>query len=90
MLFYTNQSRQSESILKEQRAKMRDRLDELRELKRMAHLGRNLLESGDFDAFGLLMDEAWKLKKMLAPSISNDVIDDIYSTAKNAGAFGGR
>ena len=90
MLFYTNQSRNSESILKEQRAGMHDRLDVLRELKRMAHSGRTLLESGDFDAFGLLMDEAWKLKKTLAPKISNNVIDDIYTTAKNAGALGGK
>lgn len=90
MLFYTNQSRSSATILKEQQLEIPRRLDQLRELKRMAHQGRCLLESGDFDAFGILMDEAWKLKKSLAPGISNDLIDEIYTTARKAGALGGK
>lgn len=90
MLFYTNQSRNSESILKEQKQGMHRRSDELRELKSMAHRGRSLLENGDFDSFGMLMDDAWKLKKTLAPRISNRQIDDIYAAAKKAGALGGK
>lgn len=90
MLFYTNKSRNSESILKKQQDGMRERMGVLRELKQMAHQGKAFLEAGEFDEFGKLMHDAWTLKKTLAPQISNSVIDDIYAKARKAGALGGK
>jgi D-glycero-alpha-D-manno-heptose-7-phosphate kinase len=90
MLFYTKTPRQSANILKEQQKRIPDRMEVLREIKSMAYQGRKLLELGDFDAFGCLLDEAWKIKKTLAPNISNPTIDDIYRTAIKAGALGGK
>jgi D-glycero-alpha-D-manno-heptose-7-phosphate kinase len=90
MLFYTNNSRRSESILDEQRNNIQDRMDVLREMKSMAYKGRKLLECGDFESFGCLLDESWKLKKSLASKISNPVIDEIYDAACQAGAMGGK
>ena len=39
---------------------------------------------------GLLLNEAWKKKKMLSNSISNEHIDQIYQLGINAGAYGGK
>ena len=90
MLFYTNHPRKSESVLTEQRKEIVNRMDELRELKQMALDGRKMIESGDFDAFGKMLDQGWRLKKSLASKISNEAIDDVYLTALKAGAIGGK
>nr|NGX41626.1 D-glycero-alpha-D-manno-heptose 7-phosphate kinase [Candidatus Anoxychlamydiales bacterium] len=39
---------------------------------------------------GLLLDESWQLKKQLSSKISNSKIDESYSKAKKAGAYGGK
>jgi D-glycero-alpha-D-manno-heptose-7-phosphate kinase len=90
MLFYTNNSRRSESILDEQRNNIQHRMEVLGEMKEMAYKGRALLESGDFDRFGCMLDEAWRLKKSLASKISNEWIDILYDQACQAGALGGK
>ena len=90
MLFFTNHTRRSESVLAEQKANIDERMDVLRALKEMAHRGRALLEAGDLDAFGRLLHEGWELKKRMASKISNGGLDAIYQAARQAGALGGR
>ena len=51
---------------------------------------RQQLYEGRLDDFGLLLHEAWLLKKQLATKISTDVIDELYDTAIAAGALGGK
>ncbi len=90
MLFYTNKTRHSEEVLTEQKAHIADRLEVLRSLKEMAGQGRALLEKGDFDLFGRLLHQGWELKKQMASKISNGTIDELYATARKAGALGGK
>jgi len=90
MLFFTNHTRRSESVLSEQKANIDQRMDVLRGLKEMAHRGRALLEAGDFDAFGRLLHDGWEMKKRMATRISNDGLDAIYEAARRAGALGGK
>jgi D-glycero-alpha-D-manno-heptose-7-phosphate kinase len=90
MLFYTNTPRLSESVLTEQKSQIRNRFATLQKIKALAIEGRKLLESGDFDAFGRLLDEGWQLKRSLASKVSNDQIDEIYRLARKAGALGGK
>jgi D-glycero-alpha-D-manno-heptose-7-phosphate kinase len=90
MLFFTDQQRKAESILVEQRANIDAHRPALRELKTMAHTGRQLLETGDFDSFGRLLHESWLVKKSLASKISNPKIDAMYDSARAKGAFGGK
>jgi len=90
MLFFTNVTRRSESVLNEQKANIDDRMDVLRGLKALAYQGRELLQQGDFDAFGRLMHQGWQLKKQMASRISSGDIDDLYTTALKAGALGGK
>lgn len=90
LLFFTGVSRKADNILKEQKKNMKDRVVVLRDIKQMVHEARTVLASGDFDAFGLLMHESWKLKKSLADSITNGAIDEMYELARRCGAIGGK
>jgi D-glycero-alpha-D-manno-heptose-7-phosphate kinase len=90
LLFYTGITRQADTILVEQKNNIKDRISVLREIKQMAIQARSELEAGDFDAFGSLMHQSWELKKKMAGSISNGTINEIYETARRAGAVGGK
>jgi D-glycero-alpha-D-manno-heptose-7-phosphate kinase len=90
MLFFTGMSRDSSSILKEQVGNLKDRLNELREIKHMAHEARCAIEEEDFDRLGVLLHQSWELKKRLAGTISNERINEMYETAQRAGAIGGK
>jgi len=90
LLFFTGLSRRADNILKEQKENIKDRIAVLRELKQMVHEARRNLDNGDFDAFGLLLHESWKLKKRLAGQITNGTIDDMYEMARRSGAIGGK
>lgn len=90
LLFYTNIARKAESVLGEQVQNMEQRRDILREMKGLALQARSALEADNFYEFGLLLDQSWQLKKQLASRVSNDTIDDLYNTAKAAGAIGGK
>lgn len=90
MLFYTNVQRRAESVLTEQRQNLMQNLSALRELKGMAYQGKKLLEEGNFEAFGRLLNDGWRLKKRLSSNISNPSLDEIYTAALRAGALGGK
>lgn len=90
LLFFTGVSRRADSILREQKENIKDRITVLREMKQMVYEARKVLTNGDFDAFGLLMHESWKLKKRLAQTITNGAINDLYELAMRSGAIGGK
>jgi D-glycero-alpha-D-manno-heptose-7-phosphate kinase len=90
LLFFTGVSRRASNILKEQKENIKDRITVLREMKQMVYEARRVLTNGDFDAFGLLMHESWKLKKRLAGTITNGTINDVYELARRSGAIGGK
>lgn len=90
LLFFTGVSRSASSILKEQTHNIRDRIGELREIKHMAQQARTDLQKGNLDRLGVLLHQSWELKKRLAGTISNGMIDEIYEGARRAGAIGGK
>lgn len=90
LLFFTGVSRRADNILEEQKNNIKQRTPVLREIKQMVPEARALLAGGDFDAFGLLLHESWKLKKSLAGSITSNAIDDMYELARRYGAIGGK
>lgn len=90
MLFFTNGTRKAETILSEQVNNINLKLDILREMKKLAVIAKESLRSGSFDDFGRLLHEGWQLKKQMASKISNGAIDQIYQSALNAGAVGGK
>ncbi len=90
MLFFTGVSRRSSSILQEQVDNLKDRLNELREIKQMAHEARCAIQTENFDSLGTLLHRSWELKKRLAGTISNGPINEMYEAARSAGAIGGK
>jgi D-glycero-alpha-D-manno-heptose-7-phosphate kinase len=90
LLFYTGKTRSAGSILEEQRQNIDQRRHVLREMKKMVCIARDDFLCGDFDEIGLLLHEAWLLKKQLASKISNPEIDELYDSARRAGALGGK
>jgi D-glycero-alpha-D-manno-heptose-7-phosphate kinase len=90
LLFYTNVARKAESVLAEQVQNIDQRLPVLREMKQLALQAKAALRTQALDDFGILLDQSWHLKKQLASKISNNVIDDLYSAARKAGALGGK
>jgi D-glycero-alpha-D-manno-heptose-7-phosphate kinase len=90
MLFYTGVTRKADTILKEQKSNIQERHAVLSEIKCIAHQACDELQKGNVDAIGQLLDDSWQLKKRLASQISNGSINDMYETARHAGAIGGK
>jgi D-glycero-alpha-D-manno-heptose-7-phosphate kinase len=90
LLFFTGVTRRAETILSEQQANIKQRLSVLLETKQIAYTALDALQSGEVDTIGYLLHESWQLKKQMASKISNGVVDEIYQTARRAGAIGGK
>jgi len=91
-LFYLGISRSASTILHEQTSNLDD-ADVFGAQKAMVaqvDVGIQLLRDGDLDGFGRLLHEAWVLKRTLASSISNGIIDTYYRRGIDAGALGGK
>jgi len=90
LLFYTGIPRQASQILNEQKANINNRLPELKEMVQLAHEAKKAITNEAFDEFGKLLHRGWELKKQLSSNVSNTEIDDIYQTARQAQAIGGK
>jgi D-glycero-alpha-D-manno-heptose-7-phosphate kinase len=94
LLFYTGISRESFKIQKDQiRNTEEDVQDVVESLHRTKEIGleiKKVLEKGDIDRFGELLDLHWENKKRRSDKISNLKIDKWYRTAKENGALGGK
>lgn len=94
MLFFTGSTRNSATILRNQRAQTKNNDSRtLEALHRIKHLGqevRETLEQGDLDRFGDLLHEGWENKKRISSSITNERIDGAYEKARAYGARGGK
>jgi len=90
LLFYTGITRKSSNILSKQKKETKNKKNVLTLMKDQVHMLRNSLEERNFDNLGILLDDAWHLKRQLVNSISNIKIDKMYKLAKDAGALGGK
>jgi D-glycero-alpha-D-manno-heptose-7-phosphate kinase len=90
MLFYTGITRSASAVLKEQVSNIDGRFEVLCKMKQLAFEAKGCLERHAFDEFGELLHQGWECKKQLASGISNGQINDMYWTARQAGAIGGK
>lgn len=92
LMFFSGISRNSQTITKQKIANIKKRPSDVLALGKMVHDALSILTAPDRDImdFGLLMDEAWKIKRGLSSNISNETIDEIYQTAMDNGAIGGK
>ena len=94
LLVYCGKSRDSAKIIEAQTKEMNGNnssvVNLFHEIKEIAHKMRVSLLKSDLQEFGRLLDESWKLKKSTNSIVSNSLIDSLYDTVKNQGAFGGK
>lgn len=91
MLFFTGLARNASDIAVEQIQNTPHKANELRTMMLMVDEAVNILGNDkDFDDFGKLLHESWKLKRSLTSQISSSFIDDIYEAGRRAGATGGK
>ena len=91
MLFYTGIKRTASNIagsyvneLDQKRRQMRIMKDLVKESMTILNRDRNLVE------FGELLHEAWQLKRSLSEKMTTPYMDELYDTARSAGAVGGK
>jgi D-glycero-alpha-D-manno-heptose-7-phosphate kinase len=92
LMFWTGHQRKSSSVLFEQRARTGEHLDHLARLRDQAYDLQDLMRHSELDygRFGAMLDEGWRLKRELASSVSNPVIDEWYTRGMSGGAHGGK
>ncbi|MDB0021076.1 GHMP kinase [Candidatus Pseudothioglobus singularis] len=91
MLFYLKSKRDASKILKIQQQQTPNKMNELRELKKLVTPLCEIFSNGyELTRFGEVLDEGWNIKKSLTNEISSKEIDHYYEKAKSAGAIGGK
>jgi len=94
VLYYTQTSRESAEIIKKQSKNVRDKkeksIEAMHQLKEQARLMKEALLKGKLNEIGEILDFGFQQKRQMADGISNPLMEDIYETAKKAGATGGK
>ncbi len=91
LLVFTGFSHFSGEVAVAQQNNIPHKISELNEMKSLVAEGEKILVSGsDLDDFGKLLDYTWQLKRTLSDRISTSEIDELYTSARKAGALGGK
>ncbi len=92
MLFFTGFARFAVEIEQDKMKQLSKRSSELTSMHAMVDQAIDILngDSADLDDFGRLLHETWTRKRSLSVKVSNNHIDEIYETARKAGALGGK
>lgn len=94
LLYNTETSRLSSKIIEAQTYNVIQNnipsVNAMHNIKEQAIRMKEALLKGQFDKVGEILDYGWQNKKMMAEGITNPYLDEIYETAINAGAGGGK
>lgn len=94
LLYFTSTQRLSASIINEQvknvNEKNKNSVDAMHNLKQQAQQMKDALLKGELSKIGEILHFGWQNKKQMATSISNNLIDTIYTKAIETGATGGK
>ena len=92
ILCFTGFARTAEDIAKSQIESTPFKEKELIKMNEITNKAKEIIldKKISIDEFGKLLNEQWFLKKSLTEYISNEAIDEIYNTALNSGAIGGK
>ena len=94
LLYFTATQRLSAQIINDQVKNVESKnvgaIDAMHHLKEQAVMMKEHLLRGDLNKIGEVLHFGWQNKKQMAKSISNTLIDDIYTEALKNGATGGK
>lgn len=89
-LFFTGITRDAASVLTEQKANTDKKFETLKAMAHSVDEFKARLLSADFHGLGVMLQNAWDMKKTLASNVSSTIIDDLYQTGIQVGAWGGK
>jgi len=90
-LIYTGKTRTAYKIAKTYADKLATvKKNYINEMIQHVKEGEKILNHGNLDDFGKLLNSAWIIKKKLSKSISNTKLDSLYNYALQKGAVGGK
>lgn len=94
LLYYTATTRESEKIIRRQSRNVEEKkegsIEAMHQLKHQAQLMKEALLKGRLAEIGEILDYGFRQKRKMAEGISNPMMEEIYETAKAAGATGGK
>jgi len=94
LLYFTETSRESSKIIERQAGNVInndvDAIEAMHQLKNQSMMMKEALLTGKLSEIGEILDFGFYQKKKMANGISSDFIEEIYETAKKAGATGGK
>ncbi len=94
LLYYSSTSRESARIIEVQQKNVQQKnersIEAMHHLKEQALQMKEALLRGRLNAIGEILDYGFQQKKQMAEGISNPWLEEIYETAKKAGASGGK
>lgn len=94
LLYYTSTSRESAEIIKKQSRNVTEKqespIEAMHQLKQQALMMKEALLKGRLNEIGEILDFGFRQKRKMAEGISNPLMEEIYETAKNSGATGGK
>jgi len=94
LLYFTDTSRESAAIIKEQQknvtAKKEESIEAMHQLKSQAQRMKEALLQGRLNEIGTILDFGFQQKRKMAANISNQMMEERYEAAKKAGATGGK
>lgn len=94
LLYFTSTSRFSAKIIEQQAGNVVNKdvsaIEAMHQLKHQAQWMKEALLTGKLNEIGEILDFGFQQKRKMADGISNPLIEDIYDTAKEAGATGGK
>ena len=94
LLYYTATTRESATIIQQQSSNVVNKkeasIEAMHQLKLQAQMMKEALLKGKINDFGNILDYGYEQKRRMAEGISNPLMEEIYETAKRAGASGGK
>jgi D-glycero-alpha-D-manno-heptose-7-phosphate kinase len=94
LLYYTSTSRESAAIIEKQQKNVIDKkeqsIEAMHQLKNQAQMMKEALLKGRLHEIGEILDFGFQQKRKMADGISNGLMENIYLSAKKAGATGGK
>lgn len=91
LLFFTGETRNSFEIEQSKIDVMADKISSYHSLMELtAEALKEMTNPTDLNKIGKLLNQEWLIKKELSNKVSGKGIDEIHSTALNAGAIGGK
>lgn len=89
-LVYTGMTRSASKVLAAKSSSEENKLSKLRKIRDQADMAAEMVESGDLESLGVLLNDAWLTKRKTSPAVSNQEIDKLYQSIMSMGAKGAK